>query len=97
MCNRDEFFVESKETKQGVTLLVKEEVTLPAEVSEKGDPLLEESKKVIHDELSEGLSPMKNIQPHIDFISEESQSNFLHCRINPMESEVLKDEDFEKI
>jgi len=68
MCNRGEFFVESKETKQGVALLVKEEVTRPTEVSERVKSLVEESKRVVHNELQEGLPPMKNIQPHMDLI-----------------------------
>jgi len=32
-------------------------------------PLLEEFKGVVHDELLEGLSLMKDIQHHIDLIS----------------------------
>jgi len=38
MCNGGEFFMKSKETKQGVALLVKGEVTPPAKVSEKMEP-----------------------------------------------------------
>ena len=90
MCNRGDFFVESKETKQGVALLVKEEVTLPAEVSQNVEPLLKESKGVVQDKLLEGLAPTKNIQPHIDLISGENLPNILHYRINPKESNVPK-------
>ena len=71
MCNRDEFFVESKETKNGVALLVKKEITPPARVSEKVEPLLEDSKGIVNDELPEGLPPMKNIQPHIILFLEQ--------------------------
>jgi len=46
----------------------KEEVTPPAEIPEKMRPLLEEFKKVMHDELLEGLPPMRDIQHHIDLI-----------------------------
>ena len=38
-CNRGKFFVKLKETKQGVALLVKNEVAPPAEVSEKAELL----------------------------------------------------------
>jgi len=90
MCNRGEFFVKSKETKQGVALLVKEKVTSYAKVLDKMELLLEESKGVVHDELPERLPPMKNIQAHIDDISGENLPNILHYRINPKESNVPK-------
>jgi len=60
-CNRGKFFVESKETKQKFALVVKEEVTPPAEIPKKMRPLLEEFKGVMHDELPEGLQPMRDI------------------------------------
>ena len=60
-CNQGEFLVESKETKQKFTLVVKEEVTTPAEILKKMRPLLEEFKGVVHDELPEGLQPMRDI------------------------------------
>jgi len=77
--------------------LVNEEVTPHAEVSEKVELLLEESKRVVHDELPEGLPPIKNIPPHIDLISGASLSNLSHYRINSKETETLKNEDFKKI
>ena len=83
--------------KEGVTLLVKEEVTPPAEVSEKMKLLVEEFKGVVNAELSEGLLPMKNIQLYIDLISREDLPNLSHYRINLKKSKVLKDEDAEKI
>ena len=55
--NRGEFSVESKETKQRFALVVEEEVTPPAEISEKMKLLLEEFKEVVHDELPKGLPP----------------------------------------
>jgi len=58
--------------------------------------LLKESKGVVHDELSEGLSPMKNIQPHIDLISEASLPNLSHYWIN-LKKLYEKDEDFKEI
>ena len=76
ICNRGEFLVESKETKQWVYLLVKEEVTPPTKVLEKIKSLLEESKSVIHDEIPEGLLPMKNIQPYFDFLLEQVYQSF---------------------
>ena len=62
ICNQGESSMESKKTKQGFDLLVKK-VTPPAEIHQKVEQSLEVSKGVIHDELPEGLPPMKNIQP----------------------------------
>jgi len=45
--------------------MVKEEVTLLSEIPKKLRPLLEEFNGVVHDELPEGLSPMRDIQYHI--------------------------------
>jgi len=61
ICNRREFFVESKETEQRFAWVIKEEVAPSIEVSEKIKPMLEEFKEVVHDELPEGLPPMKDI------------------------------------
>jgi len=80
MCNRGKFFIKLQETKQGVTLLVKEEVTPSAEVSENVKSLLEESKGVVHDELPEGLLSMRDISHHNDLISKASLFNFSHYR-----------------
>ena len=51
--------------------MVKKEVTPPAKVSEKVKPLLKESKRVIHDELPEGLSPMRDIPHHNNLIPKQ--------------------------
>jgi len=61
ICNRGEFLMESKETKQRFSLAIKE-VTQTARIPDKMKPLLEEFKGVVHDELPEGLPPMKDIQ-----------------------------------
>jgi len=54
ICNRSEFLMESKKTKQSLALIVKEKVSPTAEISEKMKPLLEEFKEVVHDKLPEG-------------------------------------------
>jgi len=59
--NRGEFLVESKETKQKFALVVKEEVTPPADIPKKMRPLLEEFKGVVHDDVPEGLQPVRDI------------------------------------
>jgi len=60
ICNRGEFLVESKKTKKRFALVVKQEVTLPANIPEMR-PLLEEFKGVVHDELSKRLPSMRDI------------------------------------
>jgi len=48
ICNQDEFFVESKETKQRFSLVVKKEVGLTIEVPEKMKPMLEKFQRIVH-------------------------------------------------
>jgi len=50
---------------KGFALLVKEEITPPAQIPEKMRSLLEEFKGIVHDELPEGLPSMRDIQHHI--------------------------------
>ena len=54
-------------------------------------PIMEAFKRVVRDELLEGLPPMRDIQHHIDLISRESLPNLSHYQINPKESEVLRE------
>jgi len=46
ICNRDEFLVESRETKQKFALVIKEEVTPLAEIPKKMRSLLESLKEL---------------------------------------------------
>ena len=74
--------VESKEIKQSLTLVIKEEVSSIAEISEKIKPLFEKFKKVIHDELPEGLLPMRDIQHHdVSILHDFKDCNALHQRV----------------
>ena len=72
-------------------MVVKEEVNPSIEVPEKMKLMLEEFKRVVHNELLEGLSPMRDIQHHIDLIPEASLPNLQHYQMNPMESKVLRE------
>ena len=92
ICNRGESSVDSKETKQGLTLLVKEEVTPHAEIHEKMKPLLREFKEIVHDKLLEELLSMRDIQHHGTSIlhsfedpfmrKEFSKDDLVHCSID---------------
>ena len=59
ICHQGEFFVEPNKIKQSITL---EEVSPTTEILEKIELALEEFKEVVHDELTEELSPMRDIQ-----------------------------------
>ena len=67
--------------------MVKEEVASPIEVFEKMKPNLEEFKRVIHDELREGLPPMRDIQYHGASILHDFEDPF-------MWKESARDESF---
>ena len=73
--NRSEFLVESKETKQRFALLIKE-ITQPTKISEKRKPLLEEFKRVMHDELPDKLSPMRDPASHWSYSGSKSTQSF---------------------
>jgi len=88
--NRGKFLVESKETKQQFSLVVKEKVGATIEVPEKMKPMLEEFQRIVHDEFSDELPPMRDIQHHIDLIPEANLPNLSHYWMNPKESEILK-------
>ena len=90
ICNRGEFLVESKETKQKFPLIVKEEVGLSVEVPKKMKSILEEFQRIVHDGLPDELPPMRDIQHHIDLIPGASLPNVPHYRINPKESKILR-------
>ena len=64
ICNRGEFLVESKETKQRFALVVKE-VGPTIEVSEKMKLMLKEFQRIVYDELPNKLSLIRDIQHHI--------------------------------
>ena len=70
--------MESKEIKQSLALVVKEEVSSTAETCEKIEPSLKESKGVVHNKLPKGLLPMRDILHHIDLISKASLLNLSH-------------------
>ena len=83
--------MELKETKQRSALVVKEEFTPSTEVSEKVKLLVKESKRFVHNEISERLLSTRYIH-HIDIISRASLPNLSHYRMNSKKSKVLKEE-----
>jgi len=76
ICNRDEFLVESKETKQQFAFIVKEEVGPTIKVPEKMKLMLEEFQRIVYDELPDELPSIREIQHYyIDLIPEASLPN----------------------
>ena len=71
--------------------MVKEEVAPSTEVPEKMKLMLEKFKRVVHDELPEGLPHIRDIQHHIDLIPGASLPNLPHYQKNPKKSEVLRE------
>ena len=83
--NRGKFLVESKETKQQFSLVVKEKVGATIEVPEKMKPMLEEFQRIVHDELPNELPPIRDIQHDIDLIPRAGLPNLPHYWINTKE------------
>jgi len=82
--NQGEFFVKPRKIKQSIAL---EEVSPTTEISEKIEPSLEEFKEV-HDKLTEGLPPMRDIQYQGTSIRHDFEDPFLR-------KENTRDESFQ--
>ena len=81
-------FSRIKGNKPEICFSGQEEVTPPAEIPKKMRSLLEEFKGVVHGELPEEISPMRDIQHPI---KKASLTNLPHCRMNIKASKVLKE------
>ncbi|GJR45877.1 transposon ty3-I gag-pol polyprotein [Tanacetum coccineum] len=87
-----EFQAERKETRVSYALVVKgvEDVmenAIPAVIK----PLLAEFGKIVTDDTSDALPPLRNIQHQIDLIPGASLPNLPHYRMSPKESEISRE------
>jgi len=82
--------VESKETKQQFSLVVKEKVIPAIDIPDKMKPMPEEFQRIVHDELPYELPPLRDIQRCIDLVPRVCLPNLPHYRMNPKENEVLR-------
>ena len=85
-----------KESRVVHALVVKQVLTMEEEKKPVKHPnevkeILEEFSSILPDDLLEGLPPMRDIQHYIDLIPGASFPNLPHYRINPKESEILKE------
>ena len=70
------FVTESKETRQSLALVVKEEVSPTVKISEI-DQSLEEFIEVVHDKLLKTLPLIRDIQHHVTFILYDFEDHFM--------------------
>ena len=85
-----------KESRAVRLLVVKQGLTTGEEQKSINHPeevkaILEEFRGIMPKDLSEGLLPIKDIQHHIDLILGASLPKLPHYKINPKESEILKE------
>jgi len=77
--------------------LVVKEVGPAIEVSENMKSMFEEFQRIFHDELPDELPAMRDIQHRIDLIAGASLPNLPHYRMNPKESDILREKVEEMI
>ncbi|KAJ7979122.1 Transposon Ty3-I Gag-Pol polyprotein [Quillaja saponaria] len=92
---KGEFEMTAKEVKEVLAVVVKE-VLLDkeeddSEVPREVQPLLEDFSNLIQSDLPDELSPMRDIQHHIDLVPGAKLFDLTRYRMNPRKSEVLRE------